>query len=168
MSDVVLELELRLLILRHGRQQVTDALATLGDATVEQVKEAITSAERQRVGRKRGRPTSEIVTKVFQDRPEIIPVVQGIARAYESKTFLPHLRDVQRFLDRVAGMKGRLKSRQLALRRVIEALRRMDDSELLQLADNAGSGEESDYALLAREIMGGGAPRDRYEPNGRT
>jgi hypothetical protein len=157
-NDLLLELELRLLILRHGRETVLQALAAIREPTFETVQEAIAVAEkRKRRGRPDPPPTSELVIRMFGDRPKILPVVQALTRDYENRTFLPQLRDVQRFLDRLGATRGRLKSRRLALGQLIRALRRLEDAEIEQLADASQTHGDSDYALLAREIMGSGA-----------
>jgi hypothetical protein len=73
---------------------------------------------------------------------------------YENKSFLPQLKDVQRFLERSRVGPKSLKSRRDALKHVLAALSRLPAEELDRLARLSTGGSDSDYAHLAREIMG--------------
>jgi hypothetical protein len=44
----------------------------------------------------------DLVGVAAQERPEIAEPLRALAVGYENRTFLPQLRDVQRFLDRTA------------------------------------------------------------------
>jgi hypothetical protein len=155
MNERLLQLELRLLVLRHGRRAVLDALATSESQSVEELESEISALEGRKTARKPKVVTTEsVIAKAFAHRPEAIPVVETLVRKYENKTFLPHLREVQRFIDRVGGPRGRLKSRSTALNHVIKALAKMSSEELSQVTDGAETHGESDYEILAREIMG--------------
>jgi hypothetical protein len=81
--------------------------------------------------------------------------LQLLATRYENRTFLPQLKDAQRFLDRSGTPGKKLKSRNEAGHNVITALCRLSVEELRQLAARSVSSKgDSDYVLLAREIVG--------------
>jgi hypothetical protein len=155
MKDQLLQLEMQLLVLRHGRRAVLQALAQLGNHTLEEVESEIWELEARKTTRKPKPVTADtVIAKAFSERPSDIPLVEALVRDYENKVFLPQLRDVQRFLDRIGGTRGRLKSRSTALPQLIKSLARMSSAELKDLRQDAGHSGKSDYELLAREIMG--------------
>ena len=156
MSDQLLQLEVRLLVLRHGRKAVLGALARVGSQSFEEVERELSALEARRPVRKAKAviTTESVISTAFAERPADIPMVEALVRKYENKTFLPQLRDVQRFIDRAGGPRGRLKSRSSALHQFIKSLAKMSSAEIELLVTDSGQPAKSDYELLAREIMG--------------
>lgn len=89
----------------------------------------------------------------MKGNPAIESHVQALIASYENRTFLPQLREVERFLDRVGVLHGKVKSRSEALPKVVQALAGMSHSELTGLTELASHDKSSDFALLANEIM---------------
>src|SRR5688572_10966134 len=115
-GDSLVRLEVRLLVLRYGRRKLVETIANLDDKSIEDIEKEISAAEARRL--KKGSQTistPDLIKKSFHERPELIPVIERLMSRYENKTFLPQLRDVQRFVDRVGATHGRLKSRQAAI-----------------------------------------------------
>lgn len=96
---------------------------------------------------------SDVVSSESQKRPEIAESLQRLASSFEARTFLPQLRDVQRFLERIGSPVRKPKSRAAVMPALIRALARMEPHELKTLASEGAEGE-SDFSLLARAIMG--------------
>ena len=161
MIDQVLLLELRILILRYGRRKILEALAALGEQTVEQVEQKIAASEDRRKARTQRKPKSatEIIAATCKGQENLERPISALVNRYEHRTFLPQLRNVERFLDRVGISHGRFKSRGAALPKIIEALSLLSEEELNRLERDTEAGEQTDFALLAREIMGGQKPR---------
>jgi hypothetical protein len=161
MTDKTLDLEVRLLILRYGRRRIIDALAGLGEQTVEELESELAAAF-ERKARRNDRPeersASDIIAEACRDRPEIGGLVTTLVNRFENRTFLPQLRDVVRFLDRAGISHGKLKSRRASVSKLISALASLNASELRQLASPPQGESDNDFALLAREIMTGGKP----------
>jgi hypothetical protein len=170
MEDL-LKLELRLLILRHGRKAVLETLAALDEQTPERVEADLKLAEQRNRGPKKKRKivsASESAAQISQERPEAAELLRILATRYDNRVFLPQLRDVQRFLDRAGAPHRSLRSRGEAARLVVAALSRLGGDDLKRLAQEASSlRKESDYALLAREIIGTPAVK-REPPDGQT
>lgn len=153
MSDQMIHLELRLLILKHGRQNVLRALAQLGDQTFEQIEQQLQAIEQKKRTR-RPKPTAiDLAAAASKEREAITEPLHALAVAFENKTFLPQLRDVQRFLDRVEPP-GKLKSRNAAASILFRTLARLPKEELLRLAASDEHQGDSEYSILARAIMG--------------
>lgn len=155
--DELLKLELRILLLRYGRGRILQALGALTEHTAEQVEEEIAALEARKTKRIRKSPPSalELITDIANRRPEAAQTLRVLATRYENRTFLPRIKDIQRFLDRFGVPHRTLKSRRLAARHVLNALSHISTEELDRLARLSPEGENaSDYADLAREIMG--------------
>jgi hypothetical protein len=156
--DDLLKIELRLLLLRYGRRKIVGALAALGDQKPEELDAELALLEQRKVDRKPKKlpAAADLVAQVCRERPESAQILQTLATRYENRTFLPHLRDVERFLDQTGFPHGRLKSRREAARQVVTALCQLNIEELKRLAAPPQGQGDSDFALLAREIMGRG------------
>ena len=165
MKEQLLEIDVRLLILRYGRLRVLDVLARLGEQTLEEIEHELRATEQKpKRGRSKKQSLTEIVTSECLGRPEIADPLRTIALNYENRMFLPHLRDVQHFLARIGTLRGKLKSRTAAGSILIRALAKLPNSELLKIATRKDSSGESDYSLLSRAIMG--TPRsNRRDPD---
>jgi hypothetical protein len=159
MSDRLLELQLELLVLRHGRRGVIEALTAAAGMTIEEIETAIASTERRAKGRSAPPSPEAIARQAFAGRAGVLPTVLQLLAAYENKTFLPQLRDVQRLVQKSGVTRTRLRSRASAVGAMIKALATMDDADLRRLLVNELSTGTSDYEMLAHEIMGGAARR---------
>jgi hypothetical protein len=164
-TNQLLEIDVRLLVLRYGRQRILKVLARLGDQTLEDLDRQLRTVEqRSNVHRtiKQRQSLSDVVVVASRERPEIAEPLRAIAVNFENRTFLPHLRDVQRFFDRIGAPQQAAKSRAEIGPALIRALSKLKREELVMLAARDGAPRESDYSLLSRAIMGGPAtPRDR-------
>ncbi len=169
MTDLILQLELRLLLLRHGRTAVLQTLSTLQDQSIEDVEKVIAElAERKARKKRKTQEPAELVAQTCRDRPEIADFVTTLINRYENRSFLPQLRDVYYFLERAGSGNARPKSRRIGLARVIAALGKMKTEDLEFLAKATPGSVGNDYALLAREIMEGGVHRRSLIQHGGT
>jgi hypothetical protein len=153
--DELLKLELRLILLRHGRRKVIQALAALGDQSPEQIEADLAAAERNKKSAKpRYVPSAtELAADIARERPESTEAMRTLAVGYDNRTFLPQLRDVQRFLERAGVQRKKLRSRREAAEEVFAVLSKLRADELQRMAVSSEPAKDSDYALLAREIM---------------
>ena len=153
----LLELDLRLLILRYGRQPVLKALAGLGDQTAEQLEQQLRELEqkpRRSTAERSKLQLNEVVASECKEHPEKADFLRSVAVNFENRTFLPQLRDVQRFLDRIGASARTLKSRAAAGPVLIHALSKLPREELLKVTTTERSPHEGDYSLLTQAIMG--------------
>lgn len=154
MTDELLQLELRFLICRHGKQRILAVLARLGDQTVDELEGQIRELE----GKKKVKaPRPSIIDRAISEgkqHPELAESLRALAVRFQNRTFLPNLRDVQRFLDQTGLSKEKLKSREAAVPLLMRALTNLTPDGLQQLLAQSTVRGESDYSLLARAIMG--------------
>lgn len=154
MMEQVLNLEVRLLVLRHGRRRLIEALASASEESVEALERQITELETRKKASRRTKPAPhDLVAAAFAGSPEAEDRAQSLISKYESRSFLPQLREVERFLEHAGIRHGKLKSRTAALPKVIQALAGMSQSQVAELLEVAAHDRASDFALLANEIM---------------
>ena len=165
MSSELLDVDVQLLILRYGRPKVLQALARLGKQTVEDLERQLLAAE-QKLKAKRPKPlTIDLLASACRERPEIAEALRALTVRFDNRSFLPHLRDVRRFLDRIGPPSAKLRSRAAAAPFLIRALAKLTPEDLSQLSATDESAGESDYSLLAHAIMNSAVtkPRDSSE-----
>lgn len=157
MNDRYIDIDVRLLVSRHGRQEVIAALARLVEQTPEEIEQELRALrEKPAAVRKKAENQQLIDVAALEshDCTEIAEPFRALAIAFENRSFLPNLRDVQRFLLRAGASAHKPKSRALAGPKVMRALSKLPKEELVELAVRAEPGNESDYALPSRAIMG--------------
>ncbi len=157
MMDQLLPFEIRLLILRYGCRKVLEAMATVGDQSLEDLERQLVALEariRSRVKRT-PKPAQELIAAASKGQRETERLLSAVINRYQNRTFLPQLRDVERFLNHRGVAHTRLKSRVAALPKIIDGLSRLSQEQLKALAEDIGTEGQSDFALLAHQIMGG-------------
>lgn len=153
----LLELELRLLIARHGKTRVAEALSAIEDVDVAVLDEWIKDYRSKTKGKRTERRPSRNIEKMIQatnlDDLEARRLVERLAFAYQNREFLPELREVKRFLEwrGVAGAK--LRSRADAFPKVVRVLADCKLDELQTLNEEKGR-HESDLGVLTEQILG--------------
>jgi len=157
MIDQVLNLELRVLLYRYGRRRVLESLAALGEQSLPDLEAQMSALEKRskEKGRRPPKTAQELVAAACKDRPESEGVVLDLINRYENRLFLPQLRDVERFLNHRGIRHTRLKSRTDALPRVVQGLSQLSPAELKRLLEGTSQEGQTDFALLADQIMGG-------------
>ena len=153
MNLQLLDIDVQLLILRYGRPKVLQALARLGKQTVEDLEHQLRAAAQKPKAKRPNPPATDLLASVCQERPEITEFLRELAVRFDNRTVLPHLRDVQRFLDRIDPPPRKLKSRAAAAPLLMRALAKLTPEELSRLFFTDESADESDYSLLVRAIM---------------
>lgn len=173
MTHDLLDIDVRLLIIRYGKRKVLEALARLGEQTLDELMQQLPAVKQgsKSKTKRRAEPPSliDLVASETRGKDDLTELVRVLAVEFQNRTFLPHLRDVQRFLDRAGVPHGHLKSRAAAARVVIRALATLSRDELLHLAERDRSSGDSDYSLLARAIMGTShTHREQVDPDKKT
>ena len=149
--------QLRLLFAQFGRRAVLEALAGLTDATPDQIQEEIARLEATRYAKsvKRDKSLDELIGELPIISEEVRDFVRRLGVLFESKQFLPNLRDAEEFLRRNTGVTKKYKNRRESLKAVLKTLSEMEVNELESLvAQNRNASGQSDYAILANQLMG--------------
>lgn len=157
MTTDFLKAQIRLLIAQFGRKAVLEALAGATGATPEQIEDEIAKLETKRHTKssKRDKPLDELLLSLSPASPHTKELLAQLGRMFESKQFLPNLRDAEEFLRRSGAPDRKYKSRKEALSPVLKRLSEMPESELESMvAHNTNTSGKSDYAVLANQLMG--------------
>lgn len=152
-----LKTQLRLLVAQFGRKAVMEALAGSTDSTPEQLQEEISRIETTRRSRlpKRDKSLDELVGALPQMTDRTKELVMKLGRLFESKLFLPNLRNAEEFLRRTGATSRKFKKRREVLGPILNALVLLPADELESLvAQHANTGGKSDYVILANQLMG--------------
>ena len=164
--NALLDLELRVLVARHGHKRVSDTLSRIGEidpSALASVAAALEATEKKKSARKRSARVVKSVDELICDLDTVAPAVRELlgklGHAYEAKTFLPALRQVRHFLEGRGGDGLKFRSRRDALPAVLSALSRLPVEEL-RLIDTERLDTRSDLGIIADQILGspGGTP----------
>lgn len=160
--------QVRLLVSRYGRDQVLEALSDAGEAERPQRRPVAAARPRPKgpPARRPKRPRKsplEVVEAARVD-PEVRPVLERIAVAYEDRQILPEPCGVRKFLASEGVDPDRVRSRDDALRNLIRILatRRREELEKL-LGGWRKHVEIGDLGMIAEAILG---PRKGVAPAG--
>lgn len=155
----LLGLELRLLIARHGKARINEALSSMEDVDLATL-DADVKAYKGRTRKNRARPRprksiDEMIQETNPKNPDAEHLVRKLALAYEDRRFLPELREVKRFLESRRTSAAKFRSRADALPAVIKALAQTESDELAMLDERKGT-RGGDLGIIANQILGRG------------
>ena len=158
-NKALLDLELRLLIARHGRTEVSEALSAIGEVNLAMIDSGIRTYEEKagktRPHRRPRKNLDELVRDAGPDNPDSERLIGKLARAYQNKEFLPELRDVKRFLESRHVQAARYRSRATALPAVLSVLAGYEPDELRELDEGRWvRGTGSDLGIITDQILG--------------
>lgn len=148
------------LLARYGREQVLKAVADAEGVKLPKRRAAAAAGshpKRPPAGQraKRVRKTPLEVVEAAQVRPEVRPVIERIALAYEAKEILPEPWRVKRFLESQGVDADRIRSRADALREVVGVLAALPRAELEDLFEGLRKQVEiGDLGMIAEAILG--------------
>ena len=156
-DKTLLDLELRLLIARHGKTQVSEALSAIGDIDVAVINHGIKAyedkARRSKAQRRPRKTMAEMVRDAHPTSLDAGRLIEKLALAYENKEFLPELREVKRFLESRRVSVTTFRSRVDALPTVLRVLARCNLDELQTLQKKCRP-HESDLGIITDQILG--------------
>ena len=155
----LLGLELRLLIARHGKARINEALSSMEDVSLATL-DADVKAYEGKTRRSRARPRSrksidDLIQEANPESPDAERYIRKLALAYEDKQFLPEFREVKRFLESRRTSAVKFRSRADALPAVIQVLAQTELDELATLDERRRS-RGGDLGIIANQILGRG------------
>lgn len=152
----LLTIEVRMLILKYGYRRIVQALASISNDSEERIEEDIRKLElsKMKSPKPRSKSVDDIAKKVIQSNPHKAEQLRVLTSKYNNKTFLPHLRDATRFLERYSSNPRTFKSRKDATTHVFSILASLDIVQLTELIEDTKSNEQSALSILADQIIG--------------
>jgi hypothetical protein len=152
-----LKIQLRLLVAHFGRRPVLEAFAAASEASPDRIQDEIAKlgADRRAKATKHPKTLNDLISALPALSEGQRKAIENLGCLYEAKQFLPNLRDAYEFLRRSGAPPKKHKSRKDAIAPVLKALSSMPQHELeALLADTTRSTGQSDFALLARQLIG--------------
>ncbi len=166
--NAFLNRQVRLLVARYGREQVMEALSNAGETEPQQRR--TTAAARSRPKNpparrpKRPRKSPLEIVEAAQMDPEVRPVIERIAVAYEAREILPEPWRVKDLLRSEGLDPRRVRSRADALPKVVAVLAKKAPERLeILLSLWRKHAEQGDLAMFAEAILG---PPETASPAG--
>ncbi len=156
MTSSHLDIEVRLLVVKYGFEKVLTALAQAGNTNIEDLRSMLQELERRPKSSQKKRPqqtAEQIVNKLDVDGPEKGELLKTLAHRFDSRVFLPNLRDVRLFLQE-HGNEGVPKARHRAAEPLFRYLADLPLSELRGMVSVEGSQQSSWYSDLSAQIIG--------------
>ena len=156
-DTTLLNLELRLLIVRHGKAQVSEALTAIDEVDLNAIDSRIRVYEentsKNKPQRRPRKSIEEMIRDVKPDSLDAERLIKKLAHAYENKEFLPEFRDVKRFLQSRRIPIAKFRSRVAALPVVLSVLAQChtDDLKTLDAKRLVGG---SDLGIITDQILG--------------
>ena len=155
MKEKILNIEIRLLIVKYGYKNILEALSKTKGTSIDEIESLIVSLQKKSAIRKPTKKKS--VMEVAEDvisGAENHASLHKLALKYQNKEFLPQLKDVRRFLERSGIKSNKLKSRLNSTKKVFEFLKGLSKHELESLLTEIPENGESAFSALANEIIG--------------
>jgi hypothetical protein len=155
MSQNLIDYEIVLLLAKYGEKEVLSAFARnlgLSSNEIESRMQGLKQLKRKTATRKRADP-SRIIESLVVQHPEKADHLKTLFSRFQSKTFLPELKDVRRFFDRHSTDLAHPKSRVDAVPSLFKLLASLDLPELTSLCQKPEPTEYSSLGLISQEIM---------------
>ena len=155
-----LNLQIRLLIAEFGFDKVVRELSEINEVSLDEIQKQITELHNKNSKKRKQfqQPDIHSILKaVIEKNPQRKDSLEKIGLAFINRTFLPHLRNVNTFLERNGHLK-KYKLRNQAFKDFIEVINELPDNklnELLSLIDKPVD-QQSGFLMLANEILGHG------------
>ena len=151
--------QVRMLLTRYGREQVLEALANAEAVQLPQRRRIAAARSRPKTAplrrRRRPRKSPLEVVEAAQVDPDIRPVMERIALAYEAKEILPEPWRVKDFLESEGIDRAKVRSRADALPKFVATLAGRRREELEELFEGWRKHVEiGDLGMIAEAILG--------------
>ena len=152
----ILDLELRLLVVRHGKAQVSEALSAIDQVDLGDIDSRLkvyeNNSKKNKPQLQRRKNIEEMIHDLKLDSLDAERLIRRLALAYENKEFLPEFRDVRRFLES-RHIPISIRSRAAAFSVVLSVLAKLQAEELKGL-DERRVVSGSDLGIITDHIMG--------------
>ena len=157
MKKEFLHIEVRLLIQQYGERAVIQSLAEIKKTSIEEITAlivALESKKKQTSGSEKTKNDMETILKQITKHDNSELLIKLFNR-FQNRTFLPQLKDVKRFLERLGMNVANLKSRTSSTKKLFDQLKVLRKEDLESISEDATSDGESTFSALADEIIGG-------------
>jgi iron-sulfur cluster repair protein YtfE (RIC family) len=151
----ILELEVSLLLIKYGEKRVLKTLAKVRGLSVDELEvnlKRVSQAEKKPSKRK-GKDASRVVDEIIKQHPQKSHLLKQLYSRFQSKSFLPQLRDIKRFFNKHSLEPRNLSSRNNSAIQVFKLLANLDENELKELIQEQDKTHYSALGIISDEIM---------------
>lgn len=156
-SDRLLEIDVSLLLLRHGKRAVLRQIAESIEVSVEDVEKELgelRASKEKLEKRKKSLPIFDL-EKIASGNEGKLDLLKKLEAKFENRTFLPELKDVNRLMGRHSAHATKAKSRLLAKQKIFSLLAQLRREELEDmLSSSRESKDVSSLGLISDQILG--------------
>lgn len=157
-SQDFLDQEVSLILLKHGKEALLQAVARrmqLPDEVLRLELDRLLRSDFSPPPKKKSAARPFVLDSILEGREEKADYLRQLCARFENRTFLPELKDVNRFLERRGKSASTWKSRTFAQAPLFRLLADLDITELKKLlADAPTRTEVSSLGLISDEILG--------------
>jgi hypothetical protein len=156
MTTDIITLEIKLLLLKYGRDSVLRALAQADEIPINELSALIAQKKpkAKSQGRKRNLKPEEFVESRQGLDSERKTLLLALARRYTNRTFLPTWSQIEEFVHQHTGENFRASNRQRAWPAIYRVLSELSLNELSSVEkESANREDKSDYEVLAGGIL---------------
>jgi hypothetical protein len=151
-----LNYEVALLLAQYGRSAVLGAVArhvALSEAELEAILEKLPVKGPNTIRARKPIAPDELIEATFANHPDKADHLRKIRSRFESRFFLPDLRDVKRFCDQHGFSVKSIKSRQEFLPKLLKLMADLDERELATLVESPSDSRQSTLGMISDEVM---------------
>lgn len=157
MKKDLLNIEIRLLIQKYGYQAIMQSLADIKETSIEEITDlviALENSKKQANNPKKAKNDIDLILKQVANHDNSELLIELLNR-FQNKTFLPQLKDVKRFLERLGMNVGNINLRASSAKKLFGKLQSLRKEELESILEEVPINGESAFSALANEIIGG-------------
>ncbi|XQA78042.1 hypothetical protein ACM9W9_20020 [Xanthomonas sacchari] len=157
-SKNFLKLHLSLLLAQYGERSILEVLAPLLGLSQTELQKRINEIQKtnnkKSKDRKLPNTSGTSLKNLLAEYPEKAEIILKIQERFLARTFLPHLKDVRRFLDRHGQSSSTLKKRDEGFARIARQLVSLTSQELEAILIEPPASEYSSLGLISDQILG--------------
>ena len=154
-SVQLLDYEIVLLLAKYGEKRVLSMLAERLGLSADELQRRLKRIKEAtpRITTRKPIDPHRIVDSIISEKPEKAAHLRRLFSRFQSRTFLPELKDVKRFFERHGRDFGKVKSRAQVIKPLFMLLANLDTSELASLGEYIPEDNYSSLGIISDEIM---------------
>ncbi len=153
--DEILELELKLFLIKYGEKKILTSLAKLIGISPSELENKVQKVHQ--VGKKtvkeKGNRLSRVIEEIIEQHPQKARLLRKLYDQFQDRSFLPETHDIKRLLHRYELKSDGLKSRDSSAPKVFKLLASLEENELEELVQLHKNSNFSSLGIISDEIM---------------
>ncbi len=156
MINKILEIEIKILLLKHGYKSIITALSKIKDTSIESVISDIEKQEERNLLNKNKKAIkTDYIDLVYSkiQAHENKEYLLSLLTQFQNKTFLPELKDVRKFIEQSGGNPVKAKSRMDSVKILFETLMKMNGAKIIEINNQQKNYKSNVFSELSNEII---------------